>query len=155
MKKFRKNSNRYLCLWLYFHILWLCHVNTILSLCSQGGMCMAGGGIYHIHLWQGACVAGGHTQGDAWQERWPLLRMVPILLECILVIGTCKYNSNLNLSFQQFHSARILDNHLDNQLDNQLFYSFVFGVTPAQHQYISNWGRGDNSRSVHRKMVCF
>ena len=43
--------------------------------------CMAGG-----HAWQGACVAGGgHGGGHTWQERWPLLVAVHILMECILV----------------------------------------------------------------------
>ena len=64
----------------------------------QGGMhgrgaCVAGG-----HAWQGMCVRGAWQEacvtglcvaggrGHAWQERWPLLRIVHILLECILVL---------------------------------------------------------------------
>ena len=40
------------------------------------GMCMAGG-----VRDRGTCVVWGR----AWEERWPLQRMVRILLECILV----------------------------------------------------------------------
>ena len=41
----------------------------------QGGMCG-----------KGVCMAGGmHDRGHTWHERWPLQRMVCILLECIFV----------------------------------------------------------------------
>ena len=40
------------------------------------GACITGG-----HVWQGVVCSRGHV----WQERWPLQRAVPILLECILV----------------------------------------------------------------------
>ena len=54
------------------------------------GACMSGGHAWQGgHVWQGACVAGGGHGGEGgghtWQERWPLLRAVHILIECILV----------------------------------------------------------------------
>ena len=76
--------------------------NVFKSMCQEfcsgevaEGACMAwdDGG----HVWQGAgmagcvccrgvCVTEGiHGWGCAWQEKWPLQRLVRILLECILV----------------------------------------------------------------------
>ena len=48
-----------------------------------GGHAWWGGG--GVHAWHGACMAEGY----AWQERWPLQRVVHILLECILVYDAC------------------------------------------------------------------
>ena len=45
------------------------------SVCPRGGACMAGGVRQGGHAWWGTWV----------QERWPLKRAVPILLECILI----------------------------------------------------------------------
>ena len=56
--------------------------------CMVGGMygsgaCMTGGHAWGGgHVWQGVVCSRGHV----WQERWPLQRAVPILLEYILVV---------------------------------------------------------------------
>ena len=51
------------------------------------GMCMAGECVWQeATVIEGACMAGA---GCAWQERWPLQRMVHILLECIGVFPKC------------------------------------------------------------------
>ena len=95
------------------HVLSHCATPSIGESCvAGGGACMARGHVWRggMHgrgrAWQGgvhgkgAWVVGGvrgkggvHDTGDvwgggerAWQERWPLLRTVRILLECILVL---------------------------------------------------------------------
>ena len=51
--------------------------------------CVVGGGWQrdaYMATGVGACMAGGRVAGVCIQERRPLMRAVPILLECILVI---------------------------------------------------------------------
>ena len=61
---------------------------------------MAGGVHGEGHVWWGrGCVAE-----HAWQERWPMLWVVCILLECILVFIILKYDFQvvLNINMQTY-----------------------------------------------------
>ena len=70
----------------------------------QTGACVAGGihirWVCMVGVFMGVCMAGAHV----WQERWPPLRAVRILLECILVNFALKYTHCLVL--EQLMSIR-------------------------------------------------
>ena len=70
------------------------------------------GGVHHRgvhgrgHARQGVCMVRGMCGGGGgvWQERWPMLWVVCILLECILVFIILKYDFQmvLNINMQTY-----------------------------------------------------
>ena len=86
----------------------VCEGNVFTDVClsTGGGACVAGGHAWQGHPWQG----GIRGRGCAWQERWPLQRVVRILLEFILVffhfIPYFRVMSSKNMSWTEISHVK-------------------------------------------------